>query len=141
MPGLLLHHITPTKDYIHDHLLPWMHYVPVQSDLSDLMDKLDWAETHPAEARKIAETATEFMRQMGTPEGYNNLFVEDVVKPLKGVIEAYVPGSHGDWEKFLKNSKAFVPFIECPIPKGFGESFKWQTIMNHVCKKWEPKLN
>jgi hypothetical protein len=144
MPGLLFHHLTATKDYIHDHLLPWMHYVPVQTDLSDLMDKIAWAETHPAEAKKIAETATEFMRQMGTPEGYNNLFVEDIVKPLKGVIEAYVPGRHGDWEKYLKQSP-FVPFIECPNPLGekkeFGEFFRWHSMMGNVCKKWEPNLN
>mmetsp|Transcript_11620 Transcript_11620/g.17535 ORF Transcript_11620/g.17535 Transcript_11620/m.17535 type:complete len:573 (-) Transcript_11620:1010-2728(-) len=135
MPGLLFHHITPTKDYIHDHLLPWVHYVPVQSDLSDLREKVDWAETHPDEARKIAESATEFMRQMGTPEGYENLFVEDVVKPLKGVIDAYVPGSQGEWEEVFK--KSFEPFIECPNGD-FGTSFRWQASMKHMCNQWEP---
>ena len=138
MPGLLFHHITPTKDYIHDHLLPWVHYVPVQSDLSDLREKVDWAETHQDEARKIAESATEFMRQMGTPEGYENLFVEDVVKPLKGVIDAYVPGSQGEWEKVFK--KSFEPFIECPNGD-VGKLFRWQATMKHMCKKWEPKLS
>mmetsp|Transcript_11182 Transcript_11182/g.17063 ORF Transcript_11182/g.17063 Transcript_11182/m.17063 type:complete len:595 (-) Transcript_11182:754-2538(-) len=141
MPGLLFHHITPTKDYIHDHLLPWEHYVPIQADLSDLREKIEWAETHPDEARKIAGSATEFMRQMGTPEGYENLFIEDVVKPLKAVIDAYVPGTQGDWEKKFK--KTFVSFIDCPNPfgkqNGFG-LFRWQKRMNHICKKWEPKL-
>ena len=140
MPGLLFHHITPTKDYIHDHLLPWEHYVPIQTDLSDLIEKIEWAESHPEEAKKIAERASEFMRQMGTPGGYENLFVEDVVKPLKGVIEAYVPGNQGDWEKDFKNT--FEPFIECPNPLGEQqEMFRWHAVMNHVCKKWEPKLN
>ena len=145
MPGLLFHHITPTKDYIHDHLLPWMHYVPVQTDLSDLMEKLDWAETHPDEAKKIAESATEFMRQMGTQEGYSNLYLEDVVKPLKEVIEAYVPGSQGEFEEKVLN-KAFVPFIECANPldekKGFAKLFlrSANTVITNICKKWEPNL-
>ncbi len=115
--------------------------MPIESDLSDLREKIEWADTHPDEARKIAERATEFMRQMGTPEGYEALFVEDIVKPLKAVIDAYVPGSQADSEKLFK--KQFVPFIDCPNPfgkqNGFGES-RWQTMMNHICKKWEPKL-
>ncbi len=58
MPGLLFHHVTPTKDYIHDLIQPWVHYVPVRSDLEDLLDKLEWAESHPEEARQIAENGT-----------------------------------------------------------------------------------
>jgi hypothetical protein len=50
MPGLLFHHITPTKDYIFDQIQPWVHYVPVREDLEDLMEKLEWAETHQDEA-------------------------------------------------------------------------------------------
>lgn len=59
MPGLLFHHITPTRDYIHDQIHPWVHYVPVREDLTDLMEKLEWAETHQDEARRISENATE----------------------------------------------------------------------------------
>ena len=29
LPGLLFHHVTPTKDFIHDYLIPWVHYVPI----------------------------------------------------------------------------------------------------------------
>ena len=25
LPGMLFHHVTPTKDYFHDKLKPWMH--------------------------------------------------------------------------------------------------------------------
>lgn len=28
-PGLLFHHVTSAKDYFHDDLIPWVHYVPV----------------------------------------------------------------------------------------------------------------
>ena len=31
MPGLLFHHVTPTKDYFHDDLVPWVHYVPLRT--------------------------------------------------------------------------------------------------------------
>lgn len=28
---------------------PWVHYVPLKMDLSDLAEKLEWARTHDAE--------------------------------------------------------------------------------------------
>lgn len=37
-----------------DLLVPWCHYVPVASDLSDLVARIAWCRTHVAEAAKIA---------------------------------------------------------------------------------------
>ena len=91
MPGLLFHHVTPMKDYFHDRLVPWKHYVPVSEDLSDLKSKYDWAESHPHEARRISDAGTQFMREIGTLEGFGRMFEGDFVEPLRKVIEAYVP--------------------------------------------------
>jgi hypothetical protein len=73
MPGLLFHHMTPTKDYFHDLLVPWRHYIPVSEDLSDLKSKYDWAESHPNEAKRIADASTQFMRELGTVEGFGRM--------------------------------------------------------------------
>ena len=35
LPGLLFHHVTPTKDYLHDKLKPWEHYVPSECLMLD----------------------------------------------------------------------------------------------------------
>jgi len=80
MPGLLFHHVTPTKDYIHDLIQPWVHYVPVRSDLEDLLDKLEWAESHPEEARQIAENGTRFVRELGTLDGFVRVFESNMVR-------------------------------------------------------------
>jgi hypothetical protein len=93
MPGLLFHHVTPTKDYIHDRMKPWVHYVPVKSDLSDLKEKYDWAESHPEVAKRISQQGSDLMRHIGTPEGFEELFQEDFVEPIKRVLEAYQPVS------------------------------------------------
>ena len=58
MPGLLFHHTTVTKDYIHDQMKPYVHYVPVKADLSDLKEKYDWAEANPTAAKLIADQCT-----------------------------------------------------------------------------------
>ncbi|KAL7447989.1 hypothetical protein ACHAWC_000255, partial [Mediolabrus comicus] len=88
MPGLLFHHVTPTKDYIHDYIKPWVHYVPVQSDLTDLLEKLEWAESHPKEAKRISDNATELIKRLKTLEGFEPLFQEYLLKPLQAVVEA-----------------------------------------------------
>jgi len=91
LPGVLFHHVTPTKDWFYDRLQPWVHYIPVDSDLTDLREKFEWAESHPVEAQKIAEAGTEFARWIGTPEGFAELYQQHLVAPLREIINAYQP--------------------------------------------------
>jgi hypothetical protein len=91
MPGLLFHHLTPTKDYIHEWMQPWVHYVPVAADLHDLKEKFDWAEANPQAAKMIADNGSELMRHLGTPEGLDVLYQQAFIKPVRRVIEAYLP--------------------------------------------------
>ena len=109
VPGLLFHHLTPTKDYVHDRMVPWVHYVPVRSDLSDLREKYDWAEAHPKAAEMIALRGTELMRHIGTVEGFGEMFQEDFADPLRRVVEAYQPvsathPSETSWRDVIKNA-------------------------------------
>jgi hypothetical protein len=48
------------KLWFQDRLVPWVHYVPVQSDLSDLDEKIQWCLEHDDECKKIAEEARLF---------------------------------------------------------------------------------
>merc|ERR1719491_265265 len=119
MPGLLFHHMTPTKDYFYDRLRAWQHYIPVAADLQDLQDKFAWAEGHPAEARRIAEAGVDFMRHAGTPEGFGEMFREDFVEPLRRAIVAYQPveAAHPGrtWREVLESLEdcRVMPVIEC----------------------------
>jgi hypothetical protein len=60
MPGLLFHHETPSVDWFHSELVPWQHYVPIRTDLSDLTSRYEWAEAHPAIAQDISRQGTAF---------------------------------------------------------------------------------
>ena len=42
------------------YLEPWVHYIPIKKDMSDLIDKIKWAKTHDEECRKIAENSLLF---------------------------------------------------------------------------------
>lgn len=64
----------PTKvSYAMEEILePWVHYVPLKSDLSDVEEKMKWIEENDQEAQKIAERATLFI--------YDLLYHEDAEK-------------------------------------------------------------
>jgi hypothetical protein len=91
LPGVLFHHVTPTKDYFHDLLVPYVHYIPVKDDLSDLREKYEWAESHPQQAKQIANAGTELVASFGTVEGFMALYSRFYEEPLRQVVEAYVP--------------------------------------------------
>ncbi|KAL7533651.1 hypothetical protein ACHAWF_004574 [Thalassiosira exigua] len=115
LPGLLFHHVTPTKDYIHDRMRPWRHYIPVRSDLKDLRRKFDWAEGRPDAARRIADAGAARIRELSTPEGFGRMFEEDFVGPLRRILEAYQPVPGGSWRDKLTSMENFrmMPVMEC----------------------------
>mmetsp|Transcript_18019 Transcript_18019/g.32746 ORF Transcript_18019/g.32746 Transcript_18019/m.32746 type:complete len:583 (+) Transcript_18019:50-1798(+) len=119
MPGLLFHHLTPTKDYIHDYMKPWRHYIPVASDLRDLKQKYKWAESHPQAAKLIASNASALMRHLGTPEGFGKMFQEVFVEPVQRIIEAYSVSDHPGrpWREVIKEMEGqygiLTPVLRC----------------------------
>ena len=141
MPGLLFHHITPTKDYFHDRLKPWKHFVPVSPDLSDLKEKFDWAESNPNQAKKIADQATEFMRYLGTPEGFGQMFEEDFVEPLRRIIDAYQPISTTQPGKTLMDvlqspqGSKMVRVLECSGLVMYSSSC--EIVGGEVVEQWQ----
>jgi hypothetical protein len=59
-------------------LKPFVHYIPVKEDLSDLQDMIDWAENHPSEREAIAQNAYDF--------ALSNLKREDAMARLKSIL-------------------------------------------------------
>lgn len=118
MPGLLMHHLTPTADYIHEWIKPWEHYVPVSPHLRDLKQKFRWAEAHPNQAKRISYRATQLARYLGSEEGYAELFERSIVEPARRAIDAYQPISMTHpgmtWQQIIQsNDRSFSPVIEC----------------------------
>jgi preprotein translocase SecE subunit len=52
------------RQWYYDRIRPWEHFVPVKADMTDLVEKIDWARSHDAEARRIAENGQAFARSM-----------------------------------------------------------------------------
>jgi hypothetical protein len=42
------------RQWYYDDLIAWQHYVPVGSDMSDLVEKIDWCRSNPRQSQEIA---------------------------------------------------------------------------------------
>ena len=49
--------------FMEDHLIPYVHFVPVSEDFSDLEEVYEWCLDHDAECEEISKNATEFAKQ------------------------------------------------------------------------------
>ena len=54
-------------EHFYPELEAWTHFIPVKRDLSDLLERLDWARHHDTEARRIAENARDFAHKRLLP--------------------------------------------------------------------------
>lgn len=104
MPGVLFHHITQTKDYYHDLLVPWMHYIPVEEGLSDLRAMYEWAVANGEQAMRISEAASDFVRSWATPDVMDGMYNKYFIDTLRPVVDAY-ESSGEDVPKILKERK------------------------------------
>lgn len=64
--------------WFRDKLVPWVHYVPVEWDLSDLREKVQWIWDHDEDAKKIAENALEFSRTVLSCENQREYIKKEI---------------------------------------------------------------
>ena len=58
----LVFKVTLSSELMDNWLKPYVHYIPVEMDLSDLGKKVEWAIKHDDLARKIAENGRDFVK-------------------------------------------------------------------------------
>jgi hypothetical protein len=87
MPGVLFHHETDMKDSYFDLIKPWVHYIPVKQDLSDLRQQYQWAEAHPDKCKQISAAASAWVRRFNTRRALLQHNYEKLVKPLAETLD------------------------------------------------------
>ncbi len=60
------------EDHFDDLIRPWVHYVPVALDYSDLLPNLRWALEHDAEAKEIATRGRLAIQQLVTNDFHHS---------------------------------------------------------------------
>jgi hypothetical protein len=105
MPGLLFHHETPAKDWYYDKLIPWKHYVPIRTDLSDLKEKFHWAVDHDREAQRIAAAGTQLAKELLSSSTmamyYETFFGNNSL--LAQLVEWYIPTNKGERNESMES--------------------------------------
>ncbi|KAJ7286539.1 glycosyl transferase family 90-domain-containing protein [Mycena rebaudengoi] len=71
--GSLVFKATVFEEYFNEWIRPYEHYIPVLPDLSDLIEKVEWAKSHDAEARLIQERGRELAQRVMT-DGQNDCY-------------------------------------------------------------------
>jgi serine/threonine protein kinase len=57
------------KSFLSRHIIPGKHYIGIKSDLSNLIEKIEWARSHDEECKKIAAAARRFYNQRLNKKG------------------------------------------------------------------------
>ncbi|XP_053987875.1 protein O-glucosyltransferase 2-like isoform X1 [Hylaeus volcanicus] len=94
--SLVLKQNSKYYEFFYNDLKPGEHYMPVNSDLSDLVEKIIWAKEHDEEALKIAKSARQFTR--------DNLLPRDVL--------CYHVVLFNEWSKRLKSKVKVLDNME-----------------------------
>jgi hypothetical protein len=79
--SLVLKQVTPNIQWYYGGLVPYVHYLPLKEDLSDLFEKINWAKEHDADARAMAERSTEFIKE--------NLSTESIFQYMALLLTEY----------------------------------------------------
>jgi Glycosyl transferase family 90 len=100
LSGVLFHHETATQDFFYRIMKPWVHYIPIRWDLSDLRGKYDWAEANPKEAERISRSGTMLYQRILSGAYMEEVYLELFVEYLSKVVEAYET-SNETWEELF----------------------------------------
>lgn len=105
-------------EHFYNELIPNLHYIPIEEDLSDLVETILWAKENDAAAKKITKTAQKFVNENLLPKHifcyYGNLlylFSEKIFSKIE-----VLPGM----EK-VENTKKENKFCDCTLNKNKDE--------------------
>ena len=87
MPGCLFHHETNMKDSYFEALVPFVHYIPVREDLSDLRERFDQVEADPELCKRVSANANAWVDRFLTRRGLLFHNYEKLAVPLGKVID------------------------------------------------------
>lgn len=65
--GTLVFKSSKYREWFSERIQPWIDYIPVNYNLSDLIDKVAWAESHPQQVEQIAEHSRQTVERLLSP--------------------------------------------------------------------------
>ncbi|CAH2067126.1 unnamed protein product, partial [Iphiclides podalirius] len=87
--GMVLKQESPFYEHFYHQLREWEHYVPVASDLSNLVERIKWARNHDKEAHDIANNARKFASENLLPQNiicYHAILLSEWSKKISSKV-------------------------------------------------------
>lgn len=97
---------SPFYEHFYKKLVPHKHYIPVKRDLSDLVEKIKWAQENDNEVQKITKNAQRFVRDNLLPRDiycYHVLLLK-VCKMMCDLLYSFIYNSLEMVRKFGRRS-------------------------------------
>ncbi len=113
-------------------LKPYDHYVPVKSDLSDLIEKIEWAKAHDDESRAIAERARHFALE--------NLMYSDVLNYFSFVLKRYGTCQKLDSREIKEEMQQDVHWVKIQYREQLRELAQENNMSGYCLESTPPAL-
>lgn len=83
--SVLFKHDSDAVQWYYDKLQPWVHYIPVSKDFSDLEERYLWAQTHQQEVQDIAANGRKLAQEIFTDQALERAFVDALVSSRQNI--------------------------------------------------------
>eukprot|EP00916_Digyalum_oweni_P007696 GHVL01012978.1.p1 GENE.GHVL01012978.1~~GHVL01012978.1.p1 ORF type:complete len:512 (+),score=63.97 GHVL01012978.1:218-1753(+) len=104
-------------EHFYSILKEFEHYIPLEKDLSDIDEKLDWALQHDDEARKIADSGRKFVRNNLTSESLYCYYAQ-VMTEYSKLLSPSIQQPPSDHKKIIYPSNS----TDCKCLEKIGET-------------------
>lgn len=90
---------SPFYNYYSRFFKPWIHYIPVEYDLSDLIQKIEWANENPREAYAIMKRANNLSKELFQPQEV--ICYTNIALSLYSLLMGYEVEQRNDMTEFM----------------------------------------
>jgi len=122
------------KMWYSDLLRPYKEYIPIKSDCSDLIEKIQWCKDNDSECKKIAGNAVKFYNKYLSEEGILNYMQNMLMKVSENMVK----------ENILclpqKNDKKKIAIIACFRDSNDGSRGKQLKMYIKIAKTLYPQV-
>lgn len=128
-------------------LRPYVHYVPVKADLSNLLEQIEWCQQHDAECEGIAQNAQMFYETVLSKEGILNYLQNTLVNLKKWVgnytyMEKSPLHCQFEHERLLVEEGGVSPTNLHPPPLQLNNMKSWSRSWDTLCAlQWVLQLS
>jgi glycosyltransferase involved in cell wall biosynthesis len=119
----------PSNEYwFKKYLKPMVHYVPIQYDLSDLTEKIEWLISNDDEAKKISENAMQFASEVFSSE-FQKRYIDIQISNLLKIEKDWIGDIKSAWIGHRGFAEWLVTQFENPKIVELGVDYGFSTFV------------